>query len=201
MEDKEERYALTDIVYKTTGAMSWKFGVDASHSLQNVIPLFAALGGHMPFSRRRPTPLAPRRGTGGRRSPAYLLGVVNGNVTLRNTRFRTTTAGMRSPASCRTIGKSSANLTLNLGVRYNVQMPRTEKYDNQGVFRPDLAQSMPLATPLTLQDGEVINSVLVPPFAFSGRGGNSRYLTPTDYKDFEPRFGFAWSPRSCSRTM
>ncbi len=32
-------------------------------------------------------------------------------------------------------------------------MPRTEKYNNQGVFRPDLAQTVPLATPLTLTDG------------------------------------------------
>ncbi len=53
---------------------------------------------------------------------------------------------------------------------------------------------MPLATPLKLQDGSVVTSVLVPPFAFSGRGGNSRYMTPTDYLDFEPRFGFAWAP-------
>jgi hypothetical protein len=73
-------------------------------------------------------------------------------------------------------------------------MPRTEKYNNQGVFRPDLAQSIALPKPLTLQDGEVVSSALVPPFVFAGRGGASRYLTPPDYKDFEPRFGFAWSP-------
>jgi len=47
---------------------------------------------------------------------------------------------------------------------------------------------------MTLQDGETINSVNVVPFAFSGIGGNSRYLTPPQYRDFEPRFGFAWSP-------
>ena len=34
----------------------------------------------------------------------------------------------------------------------------------------------------------------VPPFAFAGRGGNSRYMTPPDYLNFEPRFGFAWAP-------
>ena len=47
---------------------------------------------------------------------------------------------------------------------------------------------------LTLADGEVIRSAVVPPFVFSGRGGNSRYLTPSDWKNFEPRFGFAWAP-------
>jgi hypothetical protein len=50
-----------------------------------------------------------------------------------------------------------------------------------------------LPKPLTLADGEVLTSVRVPPFVFSGHG-NSHYLWPTDYHGFEPRFGFAWSP-------
>ena len=53
---------------------------------------------------------------------------------------------------------------------------------------------MNLPTPLTLQDGEKITSTLVPPFVYAGRGGNPAGLTPTSYLDFEPRFGFAWSP-------
>jgi hypothetical protein len=73
-------------------------------------------------------------------------------------------------------------------------MPRTEKYNNQGVLRPDLAQTVSLPTPLTLQDGEVITSTKEVPFAFAGLGGNSRYLTPPQYTNFEPRFGFAWQP-------
>ena len=74
-------------------------------------------------------------------------------------------------------------------------MPRTEKYNNQGVFRADLTQSFPLSTPLKLANGQTVTSVSVPAFAFSGIGGNSPYLTPPQYKDFEPRFSFAWQPR------
>src|SRR6185295_5052046 len=81
-----------------------------------------------------------------------------------------------------------------VGVRYNLSLPRTEKYNNQGVFRPELAQQVNLATPLTLANGQVLSSALNVPFAFSGLGGNSRYLTPPQYHDFEPRFGFAWQP-------
>ena len=87
------------------------------------------------------------------------------------------------------------NLTLNIGVRYNLEMPRTEKYNNQGVFRPDLAQTVQLPTPLKLADGTTVTSTQIIPFAFSGIGGNSPYLTPPQYRDFEPRFGFAWQPK------
>ena len=81
-------------------------------------------------------------------------------------------------------------------------MPRTEKYDHQGVFRPDLAQTVAAAAPLTLTDGAVLNSRRQScRFAFSGRRRQfaSTSLRP-QYRDFEPRFGFAWSPSSSKRT-
>lgn len=81
-------------------------------------------------------------------------------------------------------------------MRWNLEMPRTEKYNNQGAFDLSKAQTVNLPTPTTLTDGEVIASTLEPAFAFAGRGGNSPYLTPPDWKDFEPRFGFAWSPKA-----
>ena len=81
-----------------------------------------------------------------------------------------------------------------MGMRYTLQLPRTEKYDRQGAFRPDLAKEYPLPQPVTLPDGRVITSALVPPFAYSGRGGRSRYITPIDWNGWEPRFGFAWVP-------
>jgi hypothetical protein len=175
--------------------MSWKFGFDASHALQNVLPLFASLGGQYTFSNVQTNSTGAAAGTGGSPFASFLLGVVNGTVTLRNAQIPYYYRWNSYAGFVQNDWKVRRNLTLNLGVRYNVQMPRTEKYDNQGVYRPDLATSVPLAAPLTLQDGAVVKSVLVPPFVFSGRGGNSRYMTPTDYMDFEPRFGFAWGPQ------
>jgi len=193
-EDREERYQVSDIVYKTAGNMTWKFGFDFSHSLQNVIPLFAALGGSYTFSNIQTNSTGASTGTGGSPFASFLLGVVNGNVILRNSEIPYYYRWNAYAGFIQNDWKVRRNLTLNLGVRYNLQMPRTEKYDNQGVYRLDMSQTVPLPSPLTLQDGEVLNSVKVPPFVFAGRGGNSRYLTPVDYTDFEPRFSFAWSP-------
>lgn len=195
VEDREERYALTDILYKSTGAMSWKFGVDVSHALQNVLPLFASLGGQYAFAATQTNSSGVAAGTGGSPWASFMLGVVNGTVTLRNAQIPYYYRWESYAGFVQNDWKVRPNLTLNLGVRYNLQMPRTEKFDHQGVFHPELAQSVPLPTPLTLTDGRVITSALVPPFAFSGRGGNSRYMTKPDYRNFEPRFGFAWSPK------
>jgi hypothetical protein len=98
--------------------------------------------------------------------------------------------------------KIKSNLTLNLGVRYSLELPRTEKNNLQGVFMPQLAQSFPLATPITLPGTtDTISSILVPPFAYAGRGGRSKYLTPIERFNFEPRFGFAWAPLSRARSF
>src|SRR2546426_3370469 len=82
---------------------------------------------------------------------------------------------------------------MNLGLPYSLQYPRTEKYDRKGVFRPELAKDFPLTTPVTLAD-RTFTSALVPPFAYTGRGGRSKTIFPVEYTDFEPRFGFAWTP-------
>jgi hypothetical protein len=197
VEDREERYALTDIFYKSRGAMSLKFGFDYSHALQNVLPLFASLGGQYAFAATQTNSTGTTAGTGGAPFASFMLGVVNGSVTLRNAQIPYYYRWNSYAGFVQNDWKVRPNLTLNLGVRYNVSMPRTEKYDRQGVFRLDMIQNLALATPLKLQDGTVVTNVQEPAFVFAGRG-NSRYLTPTDYKDFEPRFGFAWSPRFLS---
>ena len=198
IETREERYAITEIVYKSVRSMSLTFGVDLSHALQNALPLYGAYGGVYAFNAYPTDSNGGSTGTGGSAFASFLLGIPNNGgspaVTLRNIAVPYYYRWNSGAAFIQNDWRVTPSLTLNIGLRYSLQMPRTEKYNNQGEFRPDLAQSYALATPLTLQDGEVINSVSVPAFAFAGIGGNSRYLTPPQYRDFEPRFGFAWSP-------
>ncbi len=77
----------------------------------------------------------------------------------------------------------NSDLTLNLGVRWDLQVPRTEKYGNVSTMNPALPN--PAAGGL--------------PGAYTyfgtgpGRNGMIR-IGDTDYKGFQPRIGLAYSP-------
>ncbi len=95
------------------------------------------------------------------------------------------------------------NLTLNIGMRYSLQLPRIEKNNLQGFLDPSQSKTVQLATPCQLPDCRpassttglpVVTQATIIPFAFSGYGGRSPYLTPIHWLDFEPRFGFAYTP-------
>ncbi|MFN7929422.1 MAG: carboxypeptidase regulatory-like domain-containing protein, partial [Blastocatellia bacterium] len=203
----EERYNINDIVNWTRGAMTWKFGTDLNYELLNVTPFFGASGGRWDF---RVLNTSNNRGTGvangGNTWASYLIGVPNA-VQARPVLIPYYYRWKSSAFFVQDDWKVKPNLTLNLGLRYALQLPRYEKYDRQGTFRTDLTQTVALtdvqrraiATGLGIATTAAIpttvpTNVLIPAFAYSGRGGRSRYLLPVQYKDFEPRFGFAWSP-------
>jgi hypothetical protein len=202
----EERFGISDTVYWTRGNKTWKFGVDLNHALLNVTPFFGASGGSWIF---RVLNTSNARGTavsqGGNVFASYLLGVPN-NVLVRPSLLPYYYRWNSGALFVQNDWKVRPNLTLNLGLRYSLQLPRTEKNNLQGVYRPDLAQTfnfpttLPAATQSALNlikqaTGKTISSAVVVPFAFSGVNGRSKYLYDPQYTDFEPRFGFAWSPK------
>jgi Carboxypeptidase regulatory-like domain len=78
-------------------------------------------------------------------------------------------------------------LTLNLGFRYELNLPRTERFNRMDWLDPNLSYSLPpgpgapAGTPaLPVRGGEV----------FASR--HDRYNYDIDYRNFEPRFGFAY---------
>ncbi|HEX8142436.1 MAG TPA: carboxypeptidase regulatory-like domain-containing protein [Pyrinomonadaceae bacterium] len=204
----EQRYNLSDILYWTRGDKTWKFGVDISDARLQVTPFFAAAGGRWQFrtvntSNNRGTGLA----NGGNDLASFLIGVPNA-VDVRPLLLDYNYQWKSYAAFVQNDWKVRPNLTLNLGVRYSLQYPRTEKNNLQGVFRPDLAMTVTLtdaqrratATGLGVATTAPIPStvpttVSIPPFAFAGQGGRSKYITGVDYTGIEPRFGFAWSPK------
>lgn len=82
--------------------------------------------------------------------------------------------------------KVKSNLTLNMGVRYQYNSPRAEKYNRQANL--DLNDPVPLTNAAGAVTGYTLN------YVYAGTNGTSRYLEPPHEKNFEPRFGFAWTP-------
>ncbi len=212
----EQRYNISDIVYWTHGNQTWKFGVDLNDARLTATPFFAASGGRWDFrvvntSNNRST----NANNGGNTVASVLLGVPN-SVDLRPLILDYDYRWKSMAGFVQTDWKLKPNFTLNLGLRYSLELPRAEQHNLQGVFRPDLAQSFPLtdAQRRALASGtgtstnpglgvplaaaipdSVPTAVTIVPFAFAGRGGRSKYLVPIDYWGFEPRIGFAWQPK------
>jgi len=74
-------------------------------------------------------------------------------------------------------------LTLNTGLRYNLDIPYTERYDRVNLFDPGAPS--PLAGPAGLPG---LKGGLV----FLGTDGLGRRAFPTDANGWDPRFGFAF---------
>src|SRR5262249_30326547 len=79
--------------------------------------------------------------------------------------------------------KVTRKLTLNIGLRYELDIPRHERYDRVNVF--DVFVKSPLANQVGLPD-------LRGGLEFAGDGGRGRRQFPTDTNDWAPRFGFAY---------
>ena len=75
--------------------------------------------------------------------------------------------------------KVNDRLTVNVGLRYDVQPGPTERYNRISAI--DLNQKNPFGTA-----GRII---------FPGVNGNRRNMWPTEYTDFGPRFGIAYQIR------
>jgi hypothetical protein len=204
----EQRFNINDIFYLNKGNMTWKFGVDLSDARLNVVPFFAASGGRWQF---RVLQTSSNRGNalsqGGNNLASLLIGTPNAQD-YRPILLSYYYQWLSGAAFVQNDWKVRPNLTLNLGLRYSLQLPRTEKNNLQGVLRPDITQTVNLtdaqrraiATASGVLAADPIPSfvpttAVIPAFAFAGRGGRSRYLTPIDKKGWEPRFGFAWSPK------
>jgi Carboxypeptidase regulatory-like domain/TonB dependent receptor/TonB-dependent Receptor Plug Domain len=97
--------------------------------------------------------------------------------------------------------KTTPKLTLNLGLRYDVTLPRTERFNRQNWFDPNVTSplnggSISYNDPVT---GALVNVPLKGGEVFAS--SNNRTTYATDWHDFQPRVGFAYqfAPKMVAR--
>jgi Carboxypeptidase regulatory-like domain len=87
--------------------------------------------------------------------------------------------------------KVHRSLTLNLGLRYDIETPRHESADAQSVFDPRAPNPGAIAP-----DGSPLPGALIFAGTGPGRSGTRASGAATYHKDFAPRIGFAYSPEA-----
>ena len=175
---------VADSISWLHGAHSLHFGFDwrsyqYSVGNLNTSPAFAFTNGQTAFA---PTTQQPAASNTGDPFASFLLGELSSEnvlVSSHNPRWNQNYYG----AFVQDDYKFRKNLTLNLGLRWDVDTPRHEATGAQSVFSP------------------TANNPLSPgqPGAFIY--GKNATGASTYYKDFGPRIGFAWSPEFVRNTV
>ncbi|MBC7924537.1 MAG: TonB-dependent receptor, partial [Bryobacteraceae bacterium] len=120
---------------------------------------------------------------------SFLLGIP-GNGNLEHT-YATASASEYFGLYVQDDWKVSRKLTINIGVRYDVDVPRTERYNRLSYF--DIDAPSPIAGKVPgFQDLKGVMRFATP---------DNRRQTPTDLNNWGPRFGFAYqfTPKSVFR--
>lgn len=98
--------------------------------------------------------------------------------------------------------KVTPNLTLNIGMRYEIAKPPIEKYGRLANFIPGLNKVV-LSNPQTVPDlnQRVAAAGLADYVGLASDYGLPASLIYANYNNLAPRFGFAWRPLGSSHTV
>ncbi len=148
------------------------------------------------FSDQSWTRLSPDNDDGSGNSVAsFLLGLPSsGNITFDP---HTVQTSYYLAAYAQDDWKVTHQLTLNYGLRWDAELPRTEKNNQLSYWNPTLPNVLGSVTPamgVSCPNCSNLRGQMV--LAGSANSRYGRHQAPTQWKDFGPRFGFAYSPTS-----
>ncbi|MEO8661671.1 MAG: TonB-dependent receptor [Bryobacteraceae bacterium] len=174
-------YLLSDSLSWVKGKHNLKFGVDFRKMQNNLLQ--GASSGSFTFSRNETAfPTSALRGTTGNAFASFLLGEVDSGSMLINE----VTRGMRLTYLAGYVQddyKVSKNLTLNLGMRWDLYTPMREVNNVYSIMDPKL--------PNPAADG--YPGALVFAGTGAGRSGKERLTDGTAWTNFGPRLGLAYT--------
>ncbi len=91
--------------------------------------------------------------------------------------------------------QAARNLTLNVGLRWDIEIPRTERHNKLDYWDPTLPSPIAAAVSSSACQycGDLMGQMV---FVGTSASKYGRHQAPTQWKDFAPRLGFAWSANS-----
>lgn len=120
--------------------------------------------------------------TAGNGIATFLLGYPSGSIRIQPaTAYR----GSYQALFFQDEWRAHQRLTINLGMRWEVNRPRTERYDRISIF------DQSIASPVASQVPGIPNLM----GAMTYRDSDNRRMVAPDYNNFGPRFGIAWQAR------
>ena len=122
----------------------------------------------------------PNNAVGGDGFASFLLGIGSGTMTIDSKNGAT--QSFYYSAYGQDDWKANSKLTLNLGLRWDVEIPRTERHNRMEVFDPTAVSPLANGVYSGAKGGVV----------FSGVNGTDRRQFTPRYTDFSPRLGFAY---------
>ncbi len=162
------------------GAHTLKFGSDFRVIRQNQFSAGYS-SGRFSFTRAFTQGPDPLRATGGHAVASFLLGTSNSGSVEKAVAL--SFQNLYGAAFVQDDIKLSRKLTINVGLRWEHEGARTERF-NRMTRGFAFGQPNPVQVPgLNLQGG----------LLYAGTGGQPRGQTDTDWNIFAPRFGFAYS--------
>ena len=184
---------LSELLAKVHGKHELKFGFEGRLHQQNYIQTNAPLG-YFSFNNLGSSqcPGSDIAQCGGDGMASFMMGQMIGPGGYYENQFEPATENFQYAAFVQDNWKVMPKLTLNLGFRWDVSLPRTERHNRMNWFDPSAVSplnggNITYTDPVTQQ---TVTRALLGGEEFTS--ANTRTNWQTDWKDFQPRFGFAY---------